>query len=72
MKILLLILAILYVISSTMTGHFYKTYTVNQHPKMSGMYRASQHKFGWFVGTLIATAIEATCWWYIIDTLIVH
>lgn len=72
MKILLLIVAIVYVISSTMTGHFYKTYTVNQHPKMVWQARASEHKFGWFVGTLVATAIEANCWWYIIDTLIAH
>ena len=68
MKTLLLVLAIIAVIYKMLSDHKFKTIVCEKHPFFA---KSTQRKGAWFIGTLLATGLEAVCWWYIIENLFV-
>ena len=67
MKIVFLILGIIVMINHCMNSHIYKT-SHFEHTKKEPYYTAMKKgRFGWFIGSLISFAVEATACWYVID-----
>lgn len=63
MKILLLIIAVLYLINAIRVKNYYVNYS-------NGFDTSGLKGIGHFVGTFLSCCTEGVCWWYIISNIL--